>query len=1491
MRKYWILGVIIGGLGLIGALFGVGIEGFGGSHATAQRHITEIEYVPAAEMPFTNDATLMRIDGSTVNALTPSVLRTGVPLTLCFNVTVYSPDLEYMDRFEVDLPDSWTVNDVASAGDDSLAGVNAGNVVYWQSLNYGSGWGTWENGTYDFCATVTLPGCTGSPWSLPWTIFGDQYGSEPHSVNGVIAARCLAPGLYFTPETLAWVTCAAVTQTHILNLWNYTGADGVFTLSYPPSTSPITLDGPLSLTLAFGADADFMVSAYPAACVPAGVQAPALVTATGNGYTAQITLTATFGAESLWENVATGDEPALYWGHSYYDSGKLCFVGGIGGTSSPQASTAHRCYDLSTRTWSARAPLPAARFAGAYGLIGAYFYLAGGFDSNFKAYRTFYIYDIAHDSWSTGEELPTARGGQASGVIDGKLYSAGGSPTSSYPADCPTYVYDPTAHTWTTKADCPLQDSYGFLLGGSVDSAYHHRLFAGGHYGAYNGWYAYNPTTDVWEKLSHVPYHRTPLLVEDPRNGQIYLLGGLLGWNPQHGVWAYDYTTDTWDDSPPDFTTARGGSLGPRHGSFGDPSNETFWILGGTAGGGALTPAPFERWRDCPFCAERGRLKGTVMDAESPGHAPVTSAVVFLEPGKLTLPVNATDGHYGPVDLIAWTYTATAYAPGYISAGPEVIAITAGVTRTQVFALSRPAITVLPPAVAVTTYANSSFTSSLALTNTGQAPLDFRIVESNLPTTITHPMEARKQGSASITIEPQLIAELVEDETTGYLIRFRERPDLTPAFTLDWEARGRFVMQTLQATAERSQARVRAYLDARGVRYRAFWIANVIVVEASNRAVVNGLLGYSEVAALQARRTFSMSEYTPDAEIADAAGIEPNLTHIGAAAVWNMGFSGAGIVVAGIDTGVRYTHHALLAHYRGNLGHGLFVHDYNWLDADSGNVVPYDDHGHGSHTMGIMIGDDGAGNQIGVAPGARWIACDACNADIGCPDAALLTCAEWILAPYPMADPRRRDPAKRPHIVNNSWGDCGRAYDDWFQSAVDAWHAAGIYPVFSNGNAGNCGYPSPPGLNTVSNPARYGTVTGVGSTGQSNGLYAPHSNWGPTDNLDTVNPRGYAALKPQVVAPGVNIRSSLNSGDTAYAAWGGTSMSAPHVAGLIALIWEAGPCLIGDYAATETLIEQTATPIPYGTQNGDEGPGNVPNHATGWGEINALAAVQAAIAACDVPWLTVQPLTGTIGGPGTARIDLAIGCPAPGQYAGALKVLHNDPTTKTLQIPVTLTCKPQCVPLTTVDFIWEPLSPQTGQEVVFSALPPTITASLPITYVWDFGDGGTASGDPITHTYLVSGTYPVHVTAINDCSSVTMTHLLTVSGDIITPRYGVTLTPSVAEGSGQPGTTVVYTLSVENTGNVGGIFRLEASNALWPTTLTATQVFLSSGAKTTVNVRVHIPPHPAIPKDAVTITVHSADDTAVRAQSTLTTTVILPIYLPLVIKGQARIQN
>jgi len=157
------------------------------------------------------------MSGSTVNSVTPNPISSlGVPLDLCFNVTVSSPDDEYLARFDVNLPDGWTVNSVANTpsntGASTTQGTEAGNVVYWRTTWY---WGAWSNGTFDFCANVTIPDNTGAPWSLPWNLIGDY-----SSINGTITLKGYQPQLALaksvTPATNApyhgVVTCTLALQ-------------------------------------------------------------------------------------------------------------------------------------------------------------------------------------------------------------------------------------------------------------------------------------------------------------------------------------------------------------------------------------------------------------------------------------------------------------------------------------------------------------------------------------------------------------------------------------------------------------------------------------------------------------------------------------------------------------------------------------------------------------------------------------------------------------------------------------------------------------------------------------------------------------------------------------------------------------------------------------------------------------------------------------------------------------------------------------------------------------------------------------------------------------------------------------------------------------------------------------------------------------------------------------------------------------------------------
>ncbi len=455
-----------------------------------------------------------------------------------------------------------------------------------------------------------------------------------------------------------------------------------------------------------------------------------------------------------------------------------------------------------------------------------------------------------------------------------------------------------------------------------------------------------------------------------------------------------------------------------------------------------------------------------------------------------------------------------------------------------------------------------------------------------------------------IRIDPVLQEEMNTNGAAGYMIMFRGRPDLTRASTLGWGDRGVFVAESLEAGAAWAQRRVREYLDGRGASYASFWIANVIVVDYSDRATFEELRRFPEIASLERRRSVPLPDIQEEVSVNTAVeGIEANISYVKADQVWAMGYHGGGIVVANIDGGVRFSHKALVGQYRGNLG-SSFDHNYNWFDPTKRCTdSPCDDADHGTHTMGTIVGNDGAGNRIGVAPGARWIACKACGAR-DCPDAALLACGQFILAPTDVRG-NNPDPSKRPRVVNNSVGRAGG--DPWYQQVVDNWQAAGIYPVFANGNGG-------PRCGTVDTPGDYGNVTAVGNVDHRTGLPWETSARGPGIFKKTINPMGYPYLKPQVSAPGVAIRSSIASGDDAYKELTGTSMATPHVAGLIALMLQAAPCL--DYAELERIVIETANPIMFPSGCGDEGPGGLPNNATGWGMIDALKAVGTVFGRC-----------------------------------------------------------------------------------------------------------------------------------------------------------------------------------------------------------------------------------------------------------------------------------
>ena len=266
---------------------------------------------------------------------------------------------------------------------------------------------------------------------------------------------------------------------------------------------------------------------------------------------------------------------------------------------------------------------------------------------------------------------------------------------------------------------------------------------------------------------------------------------------------------------------------------------------------------------------------------------------------------------------------------------------------------------------------------------------------------------------ADAKIDPKLIQAILDsdDGTAPFFVVFADRTPLAAAYGIqDWQARGRFVMRQLQATADRSQNGVRGYLQGRKIDFTSFWVENKIYVPHGTLDLARDLARRGEVAAIIPEEIYAVP--TPQASGTSIQSIGWNLSQIGADQAWGVyNNKGNGIVIANIDTGVQYNHPALVNQYRGNLRRGGFSHSGNWYDpTNTCGAAPCDNVGHGTHTMGTMAGDDGTGSQIGVAPGAKWIACKGCSTR-SCASSALIACAQWVIAPG-------GNPGVRANIVN-----------------------------------------------------------------------------------------------------------------------------------------------------------------------------------------------------------------------------------------------------------------------------------------------------------------------------------------------------------------------------------------------------------------------------------------------------------------------------------------
>ena len=419
-------------------------------------------------------------------------------------------------------------------------------------------------------------------------------------------------------------------------------------------------------------------------------------------------------------------------------------------------------------------------------------------------------------------------------------------------------------------------------------------------------------------------------------------------------------------------------------------------------------------------------------------------------------------------------------------------------------------------------------------------------------------------------ITPELLARLnamQPGEVVTVIVTLRDQTNLSVLGLQNRPDRQQVVLQTVQARAHASQRAISAILDVRRdqgqvARVVPFWVFNGLSVTATKDTILE-LAARDDVASLAPDEI----DLQPAAPLT-AASAEPNLALINAPALWGLGYSGQGVVVANMDTGVDISHPELAARWRGGSN--------SWFDPYGQHpVTPVDISGHGTWTMGVMVAGDASGTSVGVAPQAQWIAVKIFN-DSGAGTAtAIHQGFQWLLDPD-----QNPSTADAPQVVNNSWSYGGPGCRLDFQNDLRTLRAAGILPVFAAGNYG-------PGAATSVSPGNYPEAFAVGGINNNNLIFSGSSR-GPSACGEP------ATTYPELVAPAVSIKTTDRYG--LYTTASGTSLSAPQVAGALALLLSAFPGLTAD--------AQAAALLNSAVDLGAAGPDN----SFGYGRLDVLGA-------------------------------------------------------------------------------------------------------------------------------------------------------------------------------------------------------------------------------------------------------------------------------------------
>ena len=490
-------------------------------------------------------------------------------------------------------------------------------------------------------------------------------------------------------------------------------------------------------------------------------------------------------------------------------------------------------------------------------------------------------------------------------------------------------------------------------------------------------------------------------------------------------------------------------------------------------------------------------------------------------------------------------------------------------------------------------------------------------------------------AAQAASIAPELAAELAarapQDEI-AVIVTLADRVDPRLYAAKDRSARDTRLVRALMEKTATTQGPVRTYLQNQGARrFRELWVINGLAVTV-RAGVVRQLASFPGVDRIGLDSVLE----APVPKSGTAAAPEWNLDAVHAPELWSQGFTGSGVVVANMDTGVDPLHPDLADKWRGGAN--------SWYDPHGEHATPYDRSGHGTQTMGIMVGGAAGGTAIGMAPDARWIAVKLYD-DAGFASYSDIHLAfQWLLDPD--GDLVTVD---APDVVNASWGLIGTAGQciTEFAADIETLKAAGIAVAFAAGNDG----PAP--LTSLS-PGNNSQVLSAGAVDASLAV-ADFSSRGPSACDGSVYPK--------LAAPGVNVNTADLSfgGLPQYIVVSGTSYAAPHAAGALALLAGAFP----HASVTQLEAALTAGARDLGVAGEDNSYGYGLADVQAAYQLLATAAPNQAPAAANDAWSMSAGATlaiaapGVLGNDGDADGDALTAVLANGPASGSL-VLDAD---------------------------------------------------------------------------------------------------------------------------------------------------------------------------------------------------------------------------------------